>query len=484
MPVPDGQHKLRSVGCHRFTATSGGIEAYVSRVRGPQDSLKAACEAMVHHLKKLLSYPVLIVLIAFGIRVFVLSQMWRSMLTPLKPGLPYGYELGRVAQAIASGHGFSSPLRAVDTGPTAWFTPLYPYLVATIFKIWGIFTDKSRLVIEVMNCAFASLTVIPIYAMARKSFGPGVAVGAAWVWVFLPKAVEFPIVWIWDTTLTALFLALILWATLEVRDAKSSWAWAGYGALWCVGVLINPSILSLLPFLLAWAAWETRKRTTQWGRPIALAILIFVVGLVPWTIRNHVVFGRWVVLRSNLGLELWLGNNPEVADTWSPWRHPNDDPAETEKFQRMGEMAYMAEKQNEAIRFMESHPATALESIFHRFVYNWLDSAESAADTLSTGAPSEMGRLALNFLFSTLALLGALFAYRVRSREAILYAIVLLVYPVVFYLTHSSVRYRFPIDPVMTILAVFGVSHALTALRERMSAQPDAAARASQAPTI
>ena len=34
-----------------------------------------------------------------------------------------------------------------------------------------------------------------------------------------------------------------------MRDAKTVLAWAGYGALWAIGVLINPSLLSLLPFL-------------------------------------------------------------------------------------------------------------------------------------------------------------------------------------------------------------------------------------------
>ncbi len=31
---------------------------------------------------------------------------------------------------------------------------------------------------------------------------------------------------------------------------------------------------------------------------------------------------------------------------------------------------------------------------------------------------------------------------------------VLLIFPLVFYVTHSSLRYRFPIDPIMLVLAV------------------------------
>src|SRR6185437_15806773 len=41
----------------------------------------------------------------------------------------FGYEMGRIAAAIASGHGFSNPFQT-PTGPTAWEPPLYPYLTA------------------------------------------------------------------------------------------------------------------------------------------------------------------------------------------------------------------------------------------------------------------------------------------------------------------------------------------------------------------
>src|ERR1700688_172749 len=124
---------------------------------------------MVAQLKRLLTYPVFIVLFAFAAHMLILSYMWHGERIPVNAFLPYGYELGRVASAIAAGRGFSSPLRFFDTGPTAWFTPIYPYLVAGIFKIWGIFSFESRLIIETLNCVFAALTVLPIYGMAQRT---------------------------------------------------------------------------------------------------------------------------------------------------------------------------------------------------------------------------------------------------------------------------------------------------------------------------
>jgi len=182
---------------------------------------------MKSHLKRILGSPVFITGFAFALRMLLLYIGSRSAPNPVRDDLPYGYELGQVARSIAAGKGFSSPLGLpVETGPTAWFTPIYPYLVATIFKTWGIFSGMSHMLIQTMNCAFAALTIIPIYGIAKRSFGEGVAIAAAWTWVFLPTALYYPMLWIWDTALVALIFSLIFWATLAVREKHGVLPWA------------------------------------------------------------------------------------------------------------------------------------------------------------------------------------------------------------------------------------------------------------------
>jgi hypothetical protein len=281
--------------------------------------------------------------------------------------------------------------------------------------------------------------------------------------------------------MAALFLALIFWATLAMQDAKTIWAWAGYGALWAVGVLINPSLLSVFPFLVGWAVWQARRNSSSWIKFSAAALLVFAIGLVPWTVRNYRVFGKFIVLRSNFGLELWLGNNPDVPDTWNQSLHPNDDRKEAEKYKQMGEIAYMAEKQRVAFAFMRTHPADTLNHIFRRFVENWLALTDSPADIWG-GTPLHVKAFIVqNFLLSLFTFLGTLFAYRTNPGKAFPFAMVVLVFPLVFYLTHSSLRYRFPMDPIMMVLSVYGVYYPISMWLGRTRTQSD---RASTAPAI
>src|SRR5208283_4896298 len=72
------------------------------------------------------------------VMVFLLPEQ----LEPQRDHWHFGYEAGRIARSIVQGRGFGSPLFE-DTGPTAWMTPVYPYLVAGVFKLFGTYTKLS-----------------------------------------------------------------------------------------------------------------------------------------------------------------------------------------------------------------------------------------------------------------------------------------------------------------------------------------------------
>jgi hypothetical protein len=92
--------------------------------------------------------------------------------------------------------------------------------------------------------------------------------------------------------------------------------------------------------------------------------------------------------------------------------------------------------------------------------------------------------MVMNPVFSLFALLGALFAYRDRRPDALPYAIVLLIFPLVFYLTHASLRYRFPMDPIMMVLAAYGVAYPVGLLRKRFTRERDIVTRVVSLPTV
>ncbi len=406
--------------------------------------------------KRLLTSTGLIVVVAFAVRVAYLSYETLHFQQPsVRDDLQFGAELGSIAASIAGGHGFASPMRLVPSGPTALFAPLYPYLLACIFKFFGTFSYPSSLMIRAIQCAFSAFTCWPICAIGKRAFGRTVGIAAAWTWVFLPGSVYFAVDWVWDTSLVALWMALLVAATLELRGSDRTDWWLGYGALWGIGAMINPSLLSVLPFLALWAVWPLRHRFAQAAKLAAASGLIFIACIVPWTVRNYIVFHSFIPLRSNFGLEWWLDNHSQLPDRSV---HPIDYQPELDKYVRMTEIPYMQEKKREAFAFVRAYPADAAQFILHRFVHTWLEVSESPVDLWRTIPFYLKVFLVANSAFSLLALLGALFALHWQNPLATPLATVLLVYPIVFYITHTGLRYRFPIDSLMVLFAVYAVA--------------------------
>ena len=103
----------------------------------------------------------LIVLVALLLRVgFAWDYVGQNSQHALAV-LPFLQESGNIAASLASGHGFSSPFR-IETGPTAWMPPAYPWLLAGIFRVFGVRTYASFLAAVALNILCSAFTCIPI----------------------------------------------------------------------------------------------------------------------------------------------------------------------------------------------------------------------------------------------------------------------------------------------------------------------------------
>ena len=396
-----------------------------------------------------------------------------------------GQEAGNVAWSLALGHGFSSPLDGMQ-GSTAWVAPVYPFLLAFGFKLLSMNPYHVVIFGQVLNAIFSALTCWPIYLMAKRLFGPGVALASCWAWALLPTAILFPLEWIWDQSLSALLLTALLCATLYLSTepplrtgarARRGLAWAGYGMSWAFALLTNPAIGLLFPVFLAWLAWRRHKSGAAWKSPIAIAVLTCVLGIVPWTARNYAAFGRFVPIKSNFGLEFWLGNNPDVKIIWSWWRSPASDAGESAELHRLGEIAYMQEKQSEALAFIKANPGAFLDSSFDRFVDTWTALWDQRADPWVNALHAGTAYATFCSIFSLLALLGLLVARRADAVQTFPLSAAMLLFSVTYYLTHSAMRYRHPIDPVMTVLAVYAATWAYAKVKMRSASSPRVAAK-------
>lgn len=364
----------------------------------------------------------------------------------------FGWEMGRIGRSIVLGQGFSSPYEG-NTGPTAWEPPLYPFLIAGVFRIFGIYTYASAWVLLSINCIFSALTTIPVFWIAHRTFGPRVALWSAGAWALNPWVWYWSVHWIWDTTFTPLILALIFLVALEMEQWPGWRGWVLFGVLWGVGALINPAMLPFLPFCGLWV-WHRRYRR---GLPslagVALSSCIFFLVLTPWLVRNYEVFGRFVFIRDDFGLIFHLGNADMADGILVAILQPNMNNLELEKFQHMGELAYSADCKRRALDWICTHPKRFVIISMKRMFYYW-----NGVPRHTDSRASWDFRTSPFLASSVLAIWGLGRSLRQKRPGAWLFLGLIATYPTIYYIVFAHARFRHPIEPELFILLVFLLS--------------------------
>jgi hypothetical protein len=421
---------------------------------GARESAKRAAPQGIRAMATSL---ILILVVAFGLRIGFAWYNAEHNPHHALGVIPFLFESGNISYSLAHGDGFGSPFR-IHTGPTAWMTPIYPLLIAGVFRVFGISTFHSYVAATGLNILFSGLACVPLFFAGKRISGLGTGSAAAWLWALFPNAILIPYESMWDACLAALLAATILWGTLAVADSPRLHKWCGYGLLWGVALMTNATLVLLTPFLLGWMIHRRwRKRSLGMAGPL-VAAGVAVLCCLPWTIRNYAVFHSFIPLRSVLGLQLWMGNSEYAQDIWLGTYHPIFNAAERARYIRMGEIPYMQEKQQMAVRYMFFNPQREAHLIWHRFLALWAGGTPyPVADFLRV--PGIWFRYVLSF--NLLAAIGALCGIIALFRRGNEYAFPIALFPVVFpwayYLTIVEPRYSLPIEPAVMLLAALAL---------------------------
>ena len=404
--------------------------------------------------RPLLARPAFVFVVALALRLATSAIFLHSFHRTIDSvgSLTEGYEAVNIAQSLASGTGFSKPWPGA--GPTAWLTPVMPAILAADMLVFGLHSRATLIVFILFNELCSALTIFPVFFAARRIAGgqgaDRIAALAAWLWVLNPAAGLAACNLIWYTTLSGLLAALLLWATLAVRDSENPATWTGYGLLWGVQLMTHPTFLVLMPIALLWLVW-VRLGSKRLKLPM-LACFTAVLCCAPWTLRNFTVFHHFVPLRSNFGLELWLLNHDGRP------LHPNHNPGERDAFSSLGEYAYVQDKQHEALVWIGTHPGAFFRASGRRMMYFWFGEPYSLSIFMRRGAWSFRAKLLYICALLVTMLAGLITIRRKRQEYFWLLASFPAIFPLVYYVAVSNDFHRFPIDPILAVIAAFAAA--------------------------
>jgi hypothetical protein len=189
------------------------------------------------------------------------------------------------------------------------------------------------------------------------------------------------------------------------------------------------------------------KNARKWIHTF-LMMLAIVLACLPWTWRNYSTFNAVFFIRSNLGLELRMGNHDgaypamEVMDAHQEHIHPRTHFSEARKLKEIGEIAYMNEALEDALTWIKSNPGEFTRLTGLRILHIWFGPLHNPQKAIMTSALTLLAFLGLTFSWKKLS---------IPQRASIL--IPLVTFPMIYYLVAYMPRYRVPIDWILFLLS-------------------------------
>jgi 4-amino-4-deoxy-L-arabinose transferase-like glycosyltransferase len=407
-----------------------------------------------------------------------------------------GTEWGRVLVGDATA--YDAWARAIAAGDWVghevfYQAPLYPYVLAVIYKVAG----PSPLAVRVVQAALGGASCGLLVAAGRRFFSRGVGLAAGLVLAFYGPAIFFAGL-VHKMALDLFFTTVLLDAVGRVeREVEAtacprprSLLFAGL-ALGCLA-LTRENALAWLPVLAVWLGWRLRAHAATAARSVGWLVVgsLFVLG--PVAVRNFALGGGLLPTTSQAGVNFYLGNNAEADGVYTPLRFGHGSFAQERE--DAIELAQQAEGRalspSEVSRYwsgrawswISAHPGAWVRLLARKWLLVWgareiPDSDEpivyrDASIVLRATWWLSFGVLAPVALMGMVASLAD---RRVRRRAGLLVALLLAsAASTAAFLVFG--RYRVPMIPIVALFAVVGAARLAPLARERPPRVREAAA--------
>jgi hypothetical protein len=409
--------------------------------------------------------------------VFVLGALVRLSLLFFVSGLNYRVNSEPLSIALSlAATGSYADAYGHGAGPTAHCAPLYPVLLSMMVRIFG--TGASgTLAINVFasTAAAAAFALLPALAVVG---GLGLRTGllAGIAGALLPVNYGAQISGAFEAPLTAVALVVLCFLLCRIWTAErfTKFHGAAVGTVAGFACLLSPA---LIPILAAWSVVSAVRFRQQLPRVLwflGVGGLCVLSMLAPWAIRNYVTLGSPIFTRSNFGLELQVSNNDMMTadlerNTHMPefaLLHPHAGGGERAKVRRLGEVAYQRAKQQQALAWIGANKQRFLLLTAERFRLFWLPNMKRPWQGI------------FEALLTLSGLCGLVLLFWQKHAFAWLAGAAIVTYPAVYYVIQMSPRYRFPLEPILFLLATYPLAEplwfGLTAVSRLIRRRPSA----------
>lgn len=407
-------------------------------------------DAMAEYLD--IKYNKLYVILVLALTVRVACFLYYQAFSDIRT---FEYEM--VAVNLIKGNGFM--FEFLNIPYRAGIAPVFPALCAFVYFIFG----HHHFLIVFLQILFSVATCALVFIIAKRVFDSRCAYLAAVLAAFHPALIIYSSTMLHSFALYSFLIFVVFYLLLAsfYRYSKQNNMLLGI----CTGlcVLERPTFLPF--FISAWICLLYYSADRNAAKRVIISSMFFLLIIVmPWVVRNTIMFKQPVFIQTNQWIGLWIGNNPQSLGTaMSPsgktWVDTMPDELRN-KLAGLDEMGQMRLFKAEAIKFITDHPSQFIERTLKKLYYFWWFSP-------TAGFLYPSSYLVIYKIYYAVILFGAVFGFiwMFSSSKmhpfAILLSLLLCSYSLLHSIYYLEGRHRFSIEPFLLILFSYAVIRSL-----------------------
>jgi 4-amino-4-deoxy-L-arabinose transferase-like glycosyltransferase len=373
---------------------------------------------------------------------------------------PRTWENGNIADNLLSGKGFSACFLGPEQA-TSWQAPFYPYFLALFYIIFGR-GSFTYLLIAIVQSIITSVVPILVYKSGKIIFNKSTAVLAAILAAFFPLMVWYSTRF-HHTAFVFLFITMVFYLFIKGYETGDKKDFLYAGVALGVGVLVEPVIIV---FLFAFILWSSIEKGFIFAmRKAVITIVLVLIIIFPWTLRNYQVHNQLIFIKSSFGKEFWLGNNLRATGTAFAANGKGEitnvyPPVIYDQLKNYPEIVRTRMMRDEALNWIRENPLGFIYLSSKKVLYFWWyppdnlvrQSEEGEAVKYSFAKKAYWSIFLFFFIYGTIVAL--------KRKEKVVHFVLLssVLYSLVYVLTHvGQQRFRGVIEPVLLIYVAFGI---------------------------
>ncbi len=363
----------------------------------------------------------------------------------------------KAATSILDGEGFGTGYTFSNLGFDEEYglEPAYPVFLSGIYGLFG----RNFLVVRIFQCLMGAAVCYIVFLIGAKVFNRNAGIVGSAIAAFFPLHI-FISGMLYPTLLFTFLIALTIFCLVKVTETDSYLYPSLAGLFLGLATQTIPIVFAFYPLAALWLLFFLKKPAPQRWKNLLVTFSVVLLALLPWTIRNYLVFDKIVPVRAAFGddlLKVKVTVDSDGVDLYKDEvENSGIDQAELNRqITSMQSKGFLRKVQS----IVFDNPGKFMKRYSSEFIHFWIPFPDPDRVKTKNRFLSTFTKWVSIISFGPVlifALVGA-WASRQVFRKSLLLVFMIMSFAFAYSFFVTQMRYRIPIEPYLIVFAGFGL---------------------------